>query len=393
MSSSVKERYSKAAQTVAPELCCPVSYDKKYLEVIPKEVLQRDYGCGDPSVYVREGDTVLDLGSGGGKICFIASQIVGSGGKVIGVDVTADMLEMAKRNLPIVAEKTGYQNVEFRHGFIQDLKTDLDAVDKLLAEKPLKSAEDYKNFGEQVETLKKEKPLISDNSIDVIISNCVLNLVDDGQKTELFGEIYRVLKKGGRIAISDIVSDEKSPQNLKNDPELWSGCISGALQEYEFIQKLEECGFYGIKIDKYGAKPWKVVEGIEYRSVTITARKGKEGKCMEKNQAVMYKGPWKKVEDDDGHTLVRGERMAVCEKTFGIFGKKPYADSIIPIPALAEVKDVKPFDCSRQAVRTAQETKSGTLPSGATPPGASPSTEKTGKAPSSEESCENSSCC
>jgi len=165
MSYSVKDRYSKAARTTAPELCCPVSYDKKQLEVIPKEVLERDYGCGDPSVYVREGDTVLDLGSGGGKICFIASQIVGSGGKVIGVDMTSDMLEMAKRNLPIVAEKIGYQNVEFKHGCIQDLKTDLDIVDELLAANPLKSAEDYKNFNEQLETLRKEKPLIADNSI------------------------------------------------------------------------------------------------------------------------------------------------------------------------------------------------------------------------------------
>ena len=98
----VQERYAAGAQAVEAALCCPVDYNPQYLKIIPQDVLDRDYGCGDPSRYLREGETVLDLGSGGGKICFIASQIVGPEGKVIGVDMTDDMLDLARTNAPIV---------------------------------------------------------------------------------------------------------------------------------------------------------------------------------------------------------------------------------------------------------------------------------------------------
>jgi len=119
----VQERYAAGANAVEAALCCPVDYDPQYLKIIPQDVLDRDYGCGDPSRYVREGDTVLDLGSGGGKICFIAQQIVGPKGKVIGIDMTDDMLELARSNAPILAEKLGYDNVTFKRGHIEDLKT------------------------------------------------------------------------------------------------------------------------------------------------------------------------------------------------------------------------------------------------------------------------------
>jgi len=126
---AVKERYGAGAQAAEAALCCPVDYDPQYLKIIPQEVIERDYGCGDPSRYVRPGETVLDLGSGTGKICFIASQVVGAEGRVIGVDMTPEMLEVARRNAPIVADKTGYANVEFRRGRIQDLALDLDELE------------------------------------------------------------------------------------------------------------------------------------------------------------------------------------------------------------------------------------------------------------------------
>src|SRR5689334_20207941 len=103
--SAVRERYAASAKSTEPRLCCPVDYDAEYLRVIPQEVIDRDYGCGDPSKYLREGETVLDLGSGTGKICFVAAQIVGAKGRVIGVDMTDEMLEVARRNRPIVAER------------------------------------------------------------------------------------------------------------------------------------------------------------------------------------------------------------------------------------------------------------------------------------------------
>src|SRR2546425_6811258 len=121
---AVRERYSQAAQKKVDALCCPIDYDPQYLRVIPQEVLERDYGCGDPSRYLRPDETVLDLGSGGGKICFIAAQVVGPGGKVIGVDMNDAMLALARRHQQAVGDALGYHNVEFRKGRIQALPLD-----------------------------------------------------------------------------------------------------------------------------------------------------------------------------------------------------------------------------------------------------------------------------
>lgn len=355
----VKSRYGAGAQEREDALCCPVDYNPEYLKIIPQEVIERDYGCGDPSEYIHEGETVLDLGSGTGKICFIASQVVGAKGKVIGVDMTDEMLEVARRNAPIIADRTGYANVEFRKGHIQDLATNLAAVDAYLKDHPVASAEDLAALESARDKQRAEAPLIEHNSIDIIVSNCVLNLVADTEKPGLFREMFRVLKKGGRIAISDIVSDEESPAHLKQDQTLWSGCISGALQEHAFVKLLEDVGFYGITIEKRDDTPWQVVEGIEYRSITVQAWKGKEGPCWDKNEAVIYKGPFSSVADDDGHTYVRGQPMAVCEKTYKILSSAPYAAHFYAVPAQVEVSEQIPFDCSRDTVRSPQETKAG----------------------------------
>src|SRR2546425_7297116 len=116
--SAVRQRYAAAAQAPAEALCCAVDYEHQHLKNIPKEVIEKDYGCGDPSRYLKPGETVLDLGSGSGKICFIAAQIVGPQGKVIGVEMTDEMLEVARRNAPMVARQLGFANVEFRKGRI-----------------------------------------------------------------------------------------------------------------------------------------------------------------------------------------------------------------------------------------------------------------------------------
>src|SRR4026209_2758187 len=126
---AVRDRYSGAEQARVDALCCPVEYNKEYLKVIPAEVIERDYGCGDPSRHLRRGETVLDLGSGTGKICFIAAQVVGPEGRGIGVDMTEGRLGVARRNPPIVARRIGYANVEFRKGRIQDLALDLEKLD------------------------------------------------------------------------------------------------------------------------------------------------------------------------------------------------------------------------------------------------------------------------
>lgn len=273
--SAVKSRYSAAAQIKVEALCCPVEYDRQYLKVIPREVIERDYGCGDPSKHLRAGETVLDLGSGTGKICFIASQVVGPTGRVIGVDMNDDMLAMARGYQQQVGEAIGHHNVEFRKGRIQDLALDLERLDAELKANPIQDANSFLAADARAEELRVTQPLIASEAMDVVVSNCVLNLVDPRAKTQLFQEIFRVLKKGGRAVISDIVSDEVVPQELQNDAELWSGCISGALTEEEFVQAFVQAGFDSVQIIKREATPWRTVAGIDFRSLTIEAGKGR----------------------------------------------------------------------------------------------------------------------
>ncbi len=359
---AVRERYARAARAREPQLCCPVSYDPKHLKVIPQEILKKDYGCGDPTRYVRSGDTVLDLGSGAGKICYIAAQIVGPAGRVTGVDFNTEMLALARKHQAQVAAALGYDNVRFHRARIQDLALPLDDLDAYLKANPVRSAEELRRFEEFQGRLRRAAPVIPDESVDVIISNCVLNLVREADREQLFRQMFRVLKRGGRVAISDVVSDEPVPEAMKHDAELWSGCIAGAFQEAAFLAAFERAGFYAITLDKYDQRPWKTLRGIQFRSVTVTARKGKQGPCWERNQAVIYKGPWKKVEDDDGHTLLRGQRMAVCDKTYRILTSEPYASQIIPVPPLKEIplRRAKPFACgpaAADALRSPAETK------------------------------------
>ncbi len=356
---ATRDRYAAAAKAPEAALCCPVNYDPQYLKIIPQEVIEKDYGCGDPSKYLQPGETVLDLGSGTGKICFIASQVVGAKGKVIGVDMTEDMLEVARRNAPIVAERTGFSNVEFRKGRIQDLALDLEILDAELRKRPIADAASFLAADELAEELRVKHPLVATESVDVVVSNCVLNLVEARQKRRLFEEIFRVLRLGGRAVISDIVSDEEVPADMQRDPILWSGCISGALTEEGFLKAFEDAGFYGIEILKRDADPWQTVEGIEFRSVTVQAWKGKQGPCFERNQAVIYKGPFLKVLDDDGHAMERGKRYAVCDKTYQLYQKAPYRDcfEFIEPREPIEAEHAQPFDCPITRLRHPRETK------------------------------------
>ncbi len=166
-------------------------------------------GCGLPTEYaqIKKGETVLDLGSGAGNDCFVARSIVGETGKVIGVDMTEVMIEKAKRN----AQKLGYDNVEFRLGEIEDL------------------------------------PLAS-NRVDVVVSNCVLNLVPDKEKA--FAETFRVLKPGGHFSISDIVLSGQLPEGLQQDAAMYAGCVSGAIQREEYLDIVRKAGFVNIQVQK-----------------------------------------------------------------------------------------------------------------------------------------------
>ena len=272
-----------------------------------------------------------------------------------------EMLGLARTAAPTVADRVGFANVEFRRGRIQDLALDVERLDAWLASNPVKSVDDLARLDEETARIGREEPLVASDSIDLVVSNCVLNLVRESDKDALIREIFRVLKRGGRIAISDIVSDEPVPEALKQDPELWSGCVSGAFQELDLLGRLGAAGFHGITIDKWESAPFAVVDGIEFRSLTITAWKGKQGPCMEAGQAILYKGPWKQVVDDDGHTFERGVRTAVCAKTYGIMTSEPYAGQTLGIEPAAAIPAhaQQVFDCLRSEPRHPRETKGG----------------------------------
>ena len=357
----VLRRYKGGAKRAEKELCCPVEYDRASLDILPQEIVEKDYGCGNPSKYVHVGETVVDLGSGAGKICYILAHKVGPRGRVIGVDFSDDMLSLSRKYLDEMAGKLGYRNVCFVKGKIQDLALDLGKAQAWLGQHPVATVEDLYDFQGECDRLRREEPLIADDSVDVIVSNCVLNLARPEDKGELFAEMHRVLHSGGRAVISDIVCDECPTPEIKADPELWSGCIAGAMREDEFLEMFEQAGFHGIEILVRQDEPWQVIDGIEFRSVTVRAFKGKEGPCIERNQAVIYKGPWKCVSDDDEHTLQRGRRIAVSDKTFNIMTDPdgPYAGQVVPVPPRDQVPldEAELFDSGRNDNRHPRETK------------------------------------
>lgn len=186
----------------------PAIYDPSSLEGLPKEAVNASLGCANPLLFagLKEGETVLDLGSGGGIDVLAASRYVGKGGKVYGLDMTDEMLALANKN----KAKMGAANVEFLKGYIEDIP-------------------------------------LPDGSVDVILSNCVINLSED--KPQALSEAYRVLKPGGRLAVADIVSMKPIPAELRKQAEMWCGCLAGTLEVPEFKGILEEIGFKQVEIE------------------------------------------------------------------------------------------------------------------------------------------------
>lgn len=354
---AVLERYSEGAQKRVEALCCPVDYDQNLLALLPKEIIERDYGCGDPSAYVKNNDIVLDLGSGSGKICYMAAQLIGDSGRVIGIDMNDDMLGLARQYQTEIAEKLGQDRVIFHKGQIQDLALDVAAMEAWLEKNPVTDAASLTALENWKQEQRRKQPLIKDNSVDLVISNCVLNLVSDTEKKQMVEEIFRVVKPGGRIAISDIISDEPVPPHLKEDKELWSGCISGAFEELEMLKVFKKAGFHAVTYDKWSSEPWQTLEGIEFRSVTITAIKSNNTERLDKGHAVIYRGPFSYCQDDQGHEYPRGERMAVCERTYNMLTTDDsYKDHFIGIPPGTEKPPV-PWCTLSGTRRPASESK------------------------------------
>ncbi len=291
-------KYLKSSKDLQTSACCcdaesiPVEI-RNIMSEIDNEILEKFYGCGSPFPPALENCTILDLGCGTGRDVYIASKLVGEKGSAIGIDMTAEQLEVANRHIDPQMKKFGYSksNVSFKNGYIEDLK----------------------ELG------------IKDNSVDVVISNCVINLSPD--KRSVFSEILRVLKPGGELYFSDVFSSRRIPKDLMNDPVLHGECLSGAMYIEDFRRLLRELGCmdYRVmtksKIDINNPEIEKKIGMIDFYSYTIRVFKLEklEDICEDYGQSAIYKGTISGhphyFNMDDHHKFITGKPMLVCSNT------------------------------------------------------------------------------
>jgi ubiquinone/menaquinone biosynthesis C-methylase UbiE/catechol 2,3-dioxygenase-like lactoylglutathione lyase family enzyme len=289
----VKSLYDDAAQRAHPGLCCPQSYESSYRDHIPQQAFDHNYGCGSPilSAGIKEGDTVVDLGSGVGIDCFVAAKLVGATGKVIGIDMTDAMLEKARTFNKEVARKLGYNVVEFRKGTIEAIPID-------------------------------------SGSVDIVMSNCVLNLSPD--KDKVFSEIDRILADAGKVVISDIVSDRDITEEDQRNEQLWSECYTGAMSVYRLLDTFAQNGFVGLR--QLDEKPWKEIAGYRLGSLTLEAYKAPayNGKDMKRHLAI-YLGPYTAVKDEKSNEYPRFKPVAISDDAAKCLKLAPYLESFIVV--------------------------------------------------------------
>ncbi|MBS3951377.1 MAG: methyltransferase domain-containing protein [Methylomicrobium sp.] len=306
---SVQNYYGQvltSSKDLKTSACCTLDavplYLRPYLKDIHPEVLARFYGCGSPLPPSLDGCTVLDLGCGTGRDCYLLSRLVGETGKVIGVDMTEAQLAVARQHCDWHAQQYGYaqSNVTFLEGHIEDLLA----------------------LG------------IADNSIDVVVSNCVINLSPD--KKRVLAEIFRVLKPGGELYFSDVYSDRRIPAALKTDPVLLGECLGGALYWEDFRRTLSDLGCPDVRVVKESpitlddAEVAEKIGMVTFRSVTVRAFKvALEDRCEDYGQVACYKGSLPDhphaFDLDDHHHFETGRPLRVCGNTADMLSASRYA--------------------------------------------------------------------
>jgi len=326
----IVETYSKAAQAPDSNLCCAVDYriefEPEELQHIPDEVLDRNYGCGVPLELkaLAPGKTVLDLGPGVGRDCFIAARKTGPTGMVYGLDMNPDMLSRAEAYQREVVRNLGYDNIQFLEG----------------------------QFDRKI-------PL-PDDHVDVIFSNCVNNLALN--KEAAYREMLRVLRAGSKLSFSDIVSYEPIPNTLRKNHQAWADCVAGVLSFNELNDLLTKCGFLGISLttDYLWKQGEQVLEDyfsdqalsdtdreeisrVRLYAVLVEAYKpvvDPKQDCFFKGQFAIYHGPGTafQLDQDPAHVFKAGEPMEVCEKTANILKAAPFDAHFTVFEPAGEVK-------------------------------------------------------
>lgn len=275
----VKDFYTEAAETAKEDIINPACYDPALMAHIPEKYRFRGYGCGSPvmDAGIAEGEHVVDLGSGRGIECFIAAKITGKNGKVTGIDMLDPMLAHAREGQAAVAKSLGFDNMDFRKGYLETLPLENDCADLLL-------------------------------------SNCVLNLSTDKRRT--FAEMFRVLKPGGRLTISDVVCETEPGPEIRNDDTLHGECIAGAQTQKNLCGLLEEAGFESlIMIKRF---PYRTVGGHQFFSLTFSARKPQEDEMVK----TVYRGPLKTAITPSGEILTPGQVAEIPEQEANLLGEQ-----------------------------------------------------------------------
>lgn len=297
---SIENYYGEVLKTKADlqtGACCTADAIPEYLRPLVKavhpEVQEKFYGCGSPIPMALEGATVLDLGCGTGRDCFVVSKLVGPKGKVIGIDMTDNQLTVANKYVDYHTKLYGYSqpNIRFQKGYIEDLET----------------------------------AGIASNSVDVVVSNCVLNLSPD--KPRVFSEIFRVLKPGGELYFSDVFSSRRVPDPLKKDPLLLGECLGGAMYLEDFRRVLLKTGVSDFRvvarspISTFSQEVKSKIGAIEFYSLTVRAFKLEtlEDKCEDFGQVAYYLGTLPDAPNrfilDDHHAFEKGRPLPVCSNT------------------------------------------------------------------------------
>ncbi|MEM0967239.1 MAG: methyltransferase domain-containing protein [Verrucomicrobiota bacterium] len=307
---NTQDYYGRVLQTnkdLKTSACCenasPPAWLKPLFQNLDGEIIERSYGCGSPIPTALEGQTVLDLGCGTGRDVFLASQLVGQNGKVIGVDFTDEQLEVARRHRDSQMERFGFKtpNVEFLQGPLEDLHA----------------------------------LRIADESIDVVISNCVLNLCRD--KADVISEVFRVLKPGGELYFSDVFASRRLPIHLANDPDFHGECLGGAWYWEDFRRLLlkEGCPDYRVvsqsKINLEDPRMAALSDGITFESATVRCFKiaSLEDRCEDYGQVVTYKGTIPQHPRvfplDPGHLFEKGRPERVCGNSAAMIEETRFA--------------------------------------------------------------------
>jgi arsenite methyltransferase len=308
-----------------------------------------------PDNTIQPGDRVVLIGAVDvNTLATVAGQCTATG-SILAIE-SNDIASLQEQILQL-EQDLGYRNWRFEETELDDLSTNPGMASNLLSSWTIQDLQDYREFQANLSQQRSDNPLVPSESADVVVLDWAVNRLSAARVKTLLEEAFRILRRGGKLVVLSLLADEPMSEpfpSILDRPDL--RCIP---VEAEIVTLLSEAGYYGMQYAKRSDLPLKVVAGIELRLFTMEAYKGKQGICLDRGHAVIYRGPWQAVFDDDGHRYVRGERVAVCEKTYEILNRIPYQNEFMTVPCYLEIPaDQAPlFDCNTPTLRDPQVTK------------------------------------